>query len=119
MLTKDSIDAALAAHSQWKKRLLEAVSTGKSEFKPETVKLDNACQFGQWLYGMSDAEQKSEDYLKVKQLHAEFHKIAGSILQLAVSGKKDEAHAKLDPGGEYGKAAGKLVLALQTWKDRM
>jgi hypothetical protein len=119
MATKEAIDAALTAHAQWKKRLQDAISTGQSEFKPEVVKTDNACQFGQWLYSMSSQETKSEDYIKVKTLHANFHKIAGEILQLGLSGQKDEALKKLEVGGEYGSATGKLVLALQAWKAKL
>jgi methyl-accepting chemotaxis protein len=119
MVTKEAIDSALTAHAQWKKRLQDAVSTGQSEFKPEVVKTDNACQFGQWLYGLPQGDTKSEDYSKVKTLHAEFHKIAGNILQLALSGKKEEALKKLEYGGEYGSTTGKLVLALQSWKEKL
>jgi methyl-accepting chemotaxis protein len=119
MITKETIDAALTAHAQWKKRLQDAIATGQSEFKPEVVKTDNACQFGQWLYGLSSEEKKSDDYLKVKALHANFHRIAGEILQMALSGKKDGALEKLEHGGEYGTASGKLVIALQQWQQKI
>jgi methyl-accepting chemotaxis protein len=119
MVTKEAIDSALTAHALWKKRLQDAVSTGKSEFKPETVRTDNACQFGQWLYGLPLGDTKSESYLKVKTLHADFHKVAGDILQLALSGKKEEGLKKLEYGGEYGSITGKLVLALQSWKEKI
>jgi hypothetical protein len=119
MVTREAIDAALAAHAQWKKRLQDAVATGKSEFKAETVKRDNACQFGQWLYGLPLEDTKSEDFLKAKSLHADFHKTAGEILDLALAGKKQEASQRLDTGGSYGAATGKLVLALQAWKAKL
>jgi hypothetical protein len=119
MVTKEAIDAALAAHAQWKKRLQDAVATGQSEFKADTVKKDNACQFGQWLYGLPLDDTKSDDYIKVKAFHADFHKTAGEILEFALTGKKQEAMQKLDTGGSYGAATGKLVLALQAWKARL
>jgi methyl-accepting chemotaxis protein len=119
MVSKEAIDAALSAHSLWKKRLQDAVSTGQSEFKADAVKRDNTCQFGQWLYSLHGDDAKSEDYQKVKVLHADFHSIAGDILALALSGKKDEALMKLGTGGTYGSATGKLVLALQAWKEKL
>jgi hypothetical protein len=119
MVTKDAIEAALSAHSLWKKRLQDAIATGQSEFKADAVKRDNTCQFGLWLYGLHGEDTKSDDYQKVKALHADFHMIAGDILALALSGKKDEALMKLGSGGPYGSATGKLVLALQAWKDKL
>ncbi|MBI5473545.1 MAG: CZB domain-containing protein [Ignavibacteriae bacterium] len=119
MVTKEAIEAALAAHAQWKKRLQDAITTGQSEFKPDAVKKDNACQFGQWLYGLPQQDTASEDFKKVKMLHAEFHKIAGEILMLALSGKKENAMKMLGFGGSYGTATGKLVLALQSWKGKI
>jgi hypothetical protein len=117
MVTKESINAALDAHAQWKKRLMDAIGTGKSEFKAEEVSKDNRCQFGQWLYKLPSEDTRSEDFRKVQQLHAEFHRVAGSILSLALAGKKDEALSRLDYKGDYGLISGKLVLALNRWKD--
>ncbi len=119
VVTKEAIDAALSAHTRWKKRLQEAISTVQSEFKADTVKRDDACQFGQWLYSLRGEDMKSEDYNKVKSLHTDFHKTAGEILELALSGKKQEALKKLGYGGQYGSATGKLVLALQAWKGKL
>ncbi len=116
MVSKEAIDEALAAHGQWKKRLQDAVSTGQSDFDPNTVRKDNACQFGKWLYGLPLADTKSDDYATIKTLHAEFHAIAGEILALALAGQKQEAQKKLEFGGEYGNTSGKLALALQAWK---
>jgi hypothetical protein len=119
MIKKDAIDAALTAHAQWKNRLLEAIKTGQSEFNADIVKKDNACLFGQWLYKLSPEDILSEHYSKVKKLHAEFHETAADILKLALEGKKNEALKKLEPGGGYGSISGKLVLALNSWKDSM
>ncbi|MFO7447736.1 MAG: CZB domain-containing protein [Ignavibacteriaceae bacterium] len=119
MISKEAIDSALAAHSQWKKRLNDAITAGKSEFNVDTVKKDNACQFGQWLNSLPDEIQKTQDYQNIKNLHAEFHITASEILGLALGGKKDEARNKLEPGGGYGRISGKLVLALSNWKDKL
>ncbi|MGA7722535.1 MAG: CZB domain-containing protein [Ignavibacteriaceae bacterium] len=119
MITKEAIDSALTAHSLWKKRLQEAIEKGKSEFKVEEVKKDNACQFGKWLYSLPDADKKSREYEKIKSLHAEFHKTAASILKLGLSSRKEEALKRLEHGGDYGRITGKLVLALNDWKNKL
>lgn len=119
MIKKDALDAALAAHAQWKSRLLDAIKTGESEFKVENVKKDNACLFGQWLYKLTPEEMESEDFKKVKALHAEFHQAASEILNMALTGNKEDAIKKLEPGGGYGSISGKLILALNNWKDKL
>jgi hypothetical protein len=119
MVTKEAIDAALSAHAQWKTRLENAIATSQSESRPDIVKKDNVCQFGQWLYALSAEDAKSEDYKKVKELHADFHATAGAILELALSGKKEEAKREMEVGGSYRKATGKLVLALESWKSKL
>ena len=119
MISTEAIDAALTAHTQWKKRLHDALKTGQSEFQVAVVKRDNACQFGQWLYGLSQEERNSDECKKVIELHAEFHKTAAEILDLALRGKKEEALTLLQFGGAYGIVSGRLVLALQAWKGKV
>jgi len=119
MISKEEIDSALTAHGLWKKRLLDAIEKGTSEFKVYVVNKDNACQFGQWLYSLSEEEKSSQDFMKIKDLHAEFHKTAAAILELAMNGKKEEALKKMEYGGGYGQITGKLVLALNEWKNKL
>lgn len=119
MVSKEEIDAALAAHSLWKKRLLDAITTGQSEFQVEIVKKDNACQFGKWLYSLPDEVKNETDFTKIKDLHAEFHKTAATILEFAVTGQKETALKKMETGGGYGSITGKLVLALNDWKIKL
>lgn len=118
MVSKEAIDAALAAHAQWKKRLQDAIETGQSSFQVENVRKDNACQFGQWLYALPDTDRRDALFMKVRELHAAFHRTAGEILHLALSGKKAESLKAMEFGGPYGKATGDLILALQSWKQR-
>ncbi|MCX6270335.1 MAG: CZB domain-containing protein [Bacteroidetes bacterium] len=94
-------------------------NSGHSDFKPVIVKSDNACEFEKWLYSLSVDEKSSIDYNNVKNLHAEFHKIAGDILQKAISGNKDEAKTKFSFGGNYGMASSKLCIALYDWMKKL
>jgi hypothetical protein len=119
MVTKEAIDAALAAHAQWKQRLQDAIATGQSTFQAENVRKDNVCQFGQWLFALPEADKQDAMFARVRSLHAIFHKTAGEILQFALSGKKADALKSLEFGGSYGKATGELVLALQAWKQQI
>ncbi len=119
MVTKQDLDAALHAHMQWKIRIEGAISEKRSDFQPEVVKKDDACEFGRWLHTRPVDVMNTDHYRKVKALHAEFHRVAGSLLDLALSGRAPDARKGLDAGGEYRTITGKLILAINTWKDAL
>ena len=52
-------------------------------------------------------------YEKVLSLHARFHKAAGSVLQLALARKVDEARNAMAPGSELSVASKELLGLLQ------
>lgn len=108
------IDAAIAAHELWKRRLLTAIETGDSEWTPRTVKLDNLCVFGQWLYSCPPEEKASPHYSIVKQIHAQFHTEAGKILEIALRGNKDNAITEM--GGQYAEISSSLLAEMLKWK---
>jgi hypothetical protein len=110
------IDKAIGAHSMWKARLKSAISTGKSEVPVATIKVDNQCAFGQWLYGqtLNASDKTTPDYKTVKDLHAEFHKVAARVAELATSGKQAEADQVLSQ--EFADASLKLTTAMMNWK---
>ena len=119
MLDSKMIDKAVLAHKEWKTRLEHAIQTGQSEFSPAIVKGDNSCEFGKWLYGLAASDKSGSDFKTVRDLHAEFHKIAGEILQQAISGQQEEAMKNLSFGGTYGVASSKLTTALYEWKKKL
>jgi methyl-accepting chemotaxis protein len=110
------VDKAMAAHNAWKQRLLDAIRTGHSEHDPAKVSTDNQCDFGKWLYSMPHELQRSEDWQKVRALHAEFHKEAGRVLELALAGRQAEARQSLEHGGEYARRSAALIEAMIRWK---
>jgi hypothetical protein len=112
------INKAIAAHGTWKVRLYEAIEKGNSEFKPEVVKLDTACDFGKWLYSIPPAERSGAYWEKVKDIHARFHETAGRILKLAVEGKsKDALDLITDLKGDYVTTSILLTNTLNEWKN--
>ncbi len=100
----------------WKVRLRSAVDTGKSEFTVDKVKVDNQCDFGKWLYSMTNDEKKSEHWIKVRDLHAKFHVEAAKILDNALAGNKDSAAKGLDPSSEFSKLSANLTSAMMSWE---
>ncbi len=116
MSKSEEIKKAIGAHGMWKVRLRSAVDTGTSEFTVDKVKADNNCDFGKWLHGLSPDEKKTENWAKVRDLHAKFHVEAAKILENALTGKKDTAAKGLDTSSEFSKLSASLTSAMISWE---
>ena len=114
---REEISGAIGYHAAWKRRLRHAIDTGRSEISVEAAGDDHACEFGRWLHGpeFSVADQ-DEEYEHIRQLHAQFHRIAAVTLQLALTGKKKEAEHCMAAGGIYAETSHRLIKALGLWK---
>lgn len=118
MASVEELDKAIGAHGLWKARLKLAIDTGKTDTPVEIIRQDDQCAFGKWLYGptLTSMDKSSRHFNAVRQLHAEFHRTAARVVQLAVSGKKAEANAMMAMNGEYAAISGKLTQAMMEWK---
>ena len=77
---------------------------------PEKVKEDNNCSFDKWLHEKINSTSKSSMYYDiVVYLHAEFHKEAGTILELALSGDVNEANERMKLAGKFSATSTRLV----------
>lgn len=114
---EEEIGKAISAHGQWKQKLRSAIDSGSSDIAPEQVKQDCNCAFGKWLYGNMPEERKSSPYYKdVREMHARFHSEAGTIMGLAINGKKDDANDRMKMGSEFSKLSSQLTKKLQEWR---
>ncbi|MBI3776328.1 MAG: CZB domain-containing protein [Gammaproteobacteria bacterium] len=120
MADTQEIDKAIGAHGMWKTRLKMAIDTGKVDAPVETIRTDNQCAFGKWLYGttLTATDKASPDYKNVKTLHAEFHKAAASVAELVLAGKKAEAEKLMSFTGVFTLASTNLTAAMMEWKKK-
>jgi len=111
------LKSAIATHAAWTARLKAAIGSGKLDVPVSTVRADNQCQFGKWLYGAgtSAAEAQTENYRKTRQLHAQFHEEASKIAQFAISGQKAAAERAMGPSTEYTRISSALTDILTRW----
>lgn len=116
MNSAECIEQAIAAHAQWMTRLRQAVLDAQSGLDTLEISADNQCEFGKWLHGpgLSPSDRLTEYYREVRHVHAEFHELAGRIVELAAAGRVFEAYALLY--GEYITLSGRLVLAMRAWQ---
>ena len=84
MSLKNEIKKAVGDHGMWKNVLKDAVDTAKIDVQISTIKADNQCSFGKWLYGstITEKEKKSSHYQEVLELHAAFHEKPQRLLSL-------------------------------------
>lgn len=118
MADTQEIDKAIGAHGMWKARLRSAIDTGQVDMPVAKIRLDDQCAFGKWLIGPSLAapEKLSAHDRKVKDLHAEFHRVAATVVEMAQGGQKAAAEKMTALGGRYAEVSGALTAAMMAWK---
>lgn len=116
MTLTEALDRAIAAHAKWKYRLMEAIDTGKSEWRVSDVRTDSSCEFGKWLVALPLSARLSEHSKKVRALHTEFHGLAADVLELALAGRKSEATAAMALRSRFAEVSSSLTMAVLAWK---
>ena len=77
------INKTMAAQGVRKIRFWEAFESGRSKYKPEIVRLDNASELGKSFNYIASADRTGEFWEKVRKYHDRFHASAAKILKLA------------------------------------
>lgn len=104
----------IAAHGLWKYRLHQAIAERSSAFDPATVRVDNACPLGKWLYAEARTVVPHDLFERVKGMHAAFHQMTGDLLQRSLAGETEAVQRATAPGGEYSILSGTLIRLLDT-----
>lgn len=116
MAGRDQIARAIGAHGLWKERLRRAIENGHIEVSVDQARVDNACEFGQWLYSLGSELERSEYAQKVRALHAKFHLEAAAVLEFALSGQKAQAQKSMEMGGPFNAVSMELIRAMIEWQ---
>lgn len=113
------IDEAIGAHGLWKMRLRSAIRSHHCDITPRQASEDCHCKFGKWLLDpqFPSAHRDAVPHSVVRRVHAEFHREAGKVLQLALDGQEKTAIAALE--GAFADTSEKLVRALMKWKGEL
>ncbi len=97
MTPEEVLDKGFIAHANVKNRLKKIIS-GKEQAEPESVRADNKCIVGEWIYGPGQTHSSSEEYKLLKDIHAKFHEEAYQALMLHQNGKVSEAMHYVNSG---------------------
>ncbi|HEY7135059.1 MAG TPA: CZB domain-containing protein [Acidimicrobiia bacterium] len=112
----DEIARAIAAHGSWKLQLVDAVRKLWDSVRQAADA--EACPFGRWLHETVGADAAPGNSADVQGLHAEFHRLASEVVELAVAGRAAEAQTAMSASSRFAAASAALTLALVRWQDR-
>lgn len=111
------VEAALSAHTEWKRRLRDAVSRGYCEQDSGDVGRDDLCELGRWLHSLPPEYGAASWCEDIVELHAHVHRDAAVVVQLIETGRIDEARVAMDPESEFARTSEDLVGMLEMWRD--
>lgn len=116
ILSEIDIDTAIAAHENWKQRLLNYMNGQSGEMlQPEIVCMDDRCDLGKWLHGPGSKRLgQYPAFTVLVARHKYFHIQASSVVALVQGQRKDEAMKLVD--GAYSYASKQVVLLLKELK---
>lgn len=118
MITREEIDAVLAAHAAWKSRFHDFL-VGRSGVDVSVLGTTDHCAFGSWLANYGAKYLKKEQYEEIDALHAAFHRVAADVVAKLKARDFAGAHAMIAQGGELEQASTALAARLLIVKDTL
>jgi len=118
MITREEIDAVLAAHAAWKARFHDFL-VGRAGVDVAVLGSTDHCAFGNWLDNYGSKFLKKEQYEEVNALHAAFHEVAANIVTRLKVRDFAGARAMIAPGGELERASETLAARLLVIKNAL
>jgi hypothetical protein len=104
------INKAIAAHGMWKSKFQDFMA-GKITLDASTVSKSDQCDFGKWL-AKDGKNVLAGEFSDVFNLHSQFHKHAGAVVNMKNSGNAKGAETSLGISGEFTAASGALTRKL-------
>lgn len=118
MITREEIDAVLAAHAGWKARFHDYL-VGRTGMDIATLGATDHCAFGNWLDNYGAKYLKKSQYEEIDALHAAFHEIAADVVVRLKARDFAGAQAMIAPGGELERASSALAAKLLIVKNAL
>lgn len=96
---------AINAHVRWKIRLEKYLhGTSEEKLDHKVVCRDDQCILGKWIHGPAEKFFQNDESLgTLRDDHAQFHKLAGQIVELVHANNKTTAESLLN--NEYSEAS--------------
>lgn len=87
------IDAAIAAHQNWKYRLLAYLNNQSNEdMSPEVICFDDRCDLGRWIHGSGKVHLGAfPGFTALMSHHKMFHYAASNVVALSKAGREAQS----------------------------
>lgn len=112
-------DAAVALHSQWKRKLRQALANRDRRMHPSEVSIDYKCVLGSWIYAEGAAHSALPEYTKLKYEHARFHTVAADLVRRANAGEAIDSEIEPCSTSEFSTASAATIIAMMAMKKRL
>ena len=76
-----NFDDAIRAHTAWKFKLEAYLRKPDHSINSAELQRDNQCELGRWIYSQTDAHASDAILVELKKDHADFHRIAASLVE--------------------------------------
>lgn len=106
-----NFDDAVKAHTFWKVTLRWLVN-GRRGLDEEMAHDDRACELGAWIHGEGSRYAQFPAFAEMVSEHAEFHRLAGEVARLTLTGDTAAADRMLAPDGEFSRASDRTISAI-------
>ena len=113
-----NFDDAVAAHSEWKRKLNSYVQNPDYSLNAAEVAADDRCVLGQWLKGEAQKYSALPEFAKLRAEHTRFHKAAADIVSRVDRGQDVSPDLAIGGGSEFGRASSAVVLAIVGMKKK-
>jgi len=111
-----NFDDAAKAHFDWKVKLRKYLENPDKSLDARTIEMDNRCELGKWIHGESSRYAKDPDFQELRKEHANFHRVAASVVQRADAGEKVAEEVALGASSAFGQASKQVVQLLMKMK---
>ncbi len=108
-----TLDAAVAAHTQWKAEFELAILGGGHGLELPLVGRDDRCALGRWLHARGPEAFRELGTLGAA--HRRFHREAAAVLRMAQEGRVADAVRAMELTEPYGRWSAALLAALQLY----
>ena len=113
-----NFDDAIAAHSQWKRKLRAYLAKPDRSLKASDAAANDKCELGKWLAGEGRKYSMMPEFAKLVAEHTRFHKAAAGVITRADGGQDTSGEIALGANSEFGQASTNVVLALVEMKAK-
>ncbi len=112
-------DAAIVAHSDWKRKLKAYLQKPDHSLQPTELALTTKCKLGEWATGEGRKYASSPFFQTLTAEHSRFHKAAAELVRKANLGESVNAETALGATSEFAKASTSVVNAIVEMKKHV